>query len=709
MPSDAEQMGRVPRRIRFLFAFSSVIFLAVLAISPVKDLRREWKHWKHTYVRYALTRPDTKRLLADYHFRIDQIWIPEMNVVDRCTTCHQGILQPTLAGISIPQPFRAHPPVEHAPQHVNDWGCTICHRGQGLATEVAEAHETTLAWEQPLLPARYIQASCGTCHRSDLSQTPQLNRGRQLLTVFNCIGCHRLEGVDRPAMLGPDLTNVGNKLSREWLYKWLKEPRTILDESGNVTVNGYEMENEPPMPKFRLDEQELRALSGFLSTLRAKPVERYKFDPRVVAAWEKKPDLVDQGEVRFRQMFCSTCHSLAVTRAGETKLIGGDIGPELTKVGTKVDPDWLTAWLRNPQAYLAHSQMPRYGWSDEDLYKVTHYITTKLTDPDLLSNVPKMDPLTEAEVRKGRTLFLEKGCAGCHVIEGITPQKDFGPDLSGLGAKNISQLEFGRSKIPRNLISYIQAKITDPLSVNPAGRMPQYHLSANDLDAVTTALLSMTGPPSTNAIAQLTVARVQARYHPAGAFGELYERFKCYVCHQFNGYGGTLAPDLSFGGSRAQRKWLIEFLRNPQTLRPMLILRMPQFNMTNQEATILADYVGMVFESSAVSMAVDAKQFTPALVAAGKQLYEVKYQCQSCHTIGSVGGYVGPNLANVGNWVKPEWIEAWLKNPQALVPGTIEPRRDFTDGEIKALTAYLLSLRQAVKSSATTSTAQGSG
>jgi cytochrome c1 len=41
-----------------------------------------------------------------------------------------------------------------------------------------------------------------------------------------------------------------------------------------------------------------------------------------------------------------------------------------------------------------------------------------------------------------------------------------------------------------------------------------------------------------------------------------------------------------------------------------------------------------------------------------------------------------------------EWIEAWLRNPQSLVPGTIEPRRSFTDDEIQALTAYLLSLRQ---------------
>lgn len=709
MAPEAEQMGKVSRRMRFLFALSSVVFVAALAISPVKDLRREWKLWKRAYARFAQTQPDTKRLLADYHPGLDQIWIPEMNVVDRCTTCHQGILQASLPGALVPEPFRAHPPVAHVPQHVRDWGCTVCHRGQGPATEVAEAHETTLAWEQPLLPTRYLQATCGTCHRADIPETPQLNRGRQLLARFNCIGCHRLEGVDRPAMLGPDLTNVGTKVSREWLYKWLKEPRTVVDDSGNVTVNGYETEDEPRMPKFRLSEPELRALSGFLSTQRANSVEPYKFDSRVVAAWEKKPDLVDQGEVRFRQMFCSTCHSLAVTRAGETKLIGGDIGPELTKVGSKVNSDWLVAWLRNPQGYLLHSQMPRYGWSDEDLYQVTHYITTKLTDPDLLSNVPKMEAPTPAEVQFGRRLFVEKGCASCHVIDGVTPQKDFGPDLSSLGGKNLSQLEFGPSKIPRSLIAYIQAKVTDPFSVNPAARMPQYHLNPAELDAITTTLLSMTGPPTTNALAKLVVPRAQTPFHPAGTFGEVYERYKCYVCHQFNGYGGTLAPDLSFEGSRAQRNWLIDFLKNPQTLRPTLILRMPQFNMTDQEATIIADYFGLVFQSAAVSTNLDSKQFTPALAATGKQLYEVKYQCQSCHTIGSTGGYVGPSLNNLGNWMKPEWIEAWLKNPQALVRGTIEPRRDFTEDEIKALTAYLLTLRQAVKTTAAAGAAQGAG
>ncbi len=688
----AEDMGRVSRRLRIAFAVFSVLFLAALAISPVKDLTREWKRYKRDYARYAESRPDTKRLLMDFHSDIDQIWVPDLNVVDRCVTCHLGITQASLRDSTVPQPFRAHPPIPH---RILDWGCVVCHRGQGLATEAKEAHETTSAWEQPLLPVPYIQASCGVCHRSDIPETPRLNLGRQLLIDLNCVGCHKLEGIDRPAMLGPDLTNVGTKVSREWIYKWLKEPRTILDSNGNTTVDGYESEEEPRMPKFRLDESELRALSGYLSTLESRPVEHHTFDPRVVAAWAKRPDLVDQGEIRFRQMFCTTCHSVAVTRAGETKLIGGDIGPELTKIGSKVNPDWLVAWLRNPQDYLPHSLMPRYGWSDEDLYKVTHYMLASLTDPDLLSDVPKLGTPTAAEIQSGKRLFGEKGCSSCHAIEGIKSQTDFGPDLSSLGAKTVSQLEFGNSGIPHTLADYIKAKILDPASVNSAARMPQYHWRSGDLEAVTTALLSMTGPQTTPGFARLELPAQPQEFHPAGRFGKVYERYRCYVCHRLNGYGGTLAPDLSFEGSRAQRRWIIDFLKNPQTLRPMLTFRMPQFNMSDEEAAATADYLVVAALSPAVDLS-DAyiAPLPSAWAAMGKQLYEVKYQCQSCHTIGAAGGYVGPSLSNAGNWLNAGWIEAWLKDPQALVSGTIEPRRAFTNREISALTAYLLTLKQ---------------
>jgi mono/diheme cytochrome c family protein len=225
--------------------------------------------------------------------------------------------------------------------------------------------------------------------------------------------------------------------------------------------------------------------------------------------------------------------------------------------------------------------------------------------------------------------------------------------------------------------------------------MPQYSLSAGDLDALTTALLSMTGKSATPGLEGLMVTAGHPQFRPAGAFGELYERYKCYVCHRFNGYGGALAPDLTNEGSRAQKKWIAEFLKNPQTLRPTLTFRMPQFNMTDDEVSVLADYLSMVMQTPTVNLAsVDSRQFTPQMASLGKQLYEVKFQCQSCHTIGSAGGYVGPNLTNVGNWINPAWIEEWLKNPQSLAPEAIEPHRDFTAVERTALTAYLLTLQQ---------------
>lgn len=514
-----------------------------------------------------------------------------------------------------------------------------------------------------------------------------------MLSKLNCVGCHRIEGIEKPAMLGPDLSDLGNKVSREWIYKWLKEPRTVTDAAGNTTVNGYETEAAPRMPQFALKEQELVILSAYLSSLKNESVEAGQSSARP-PSFKGGPDSVADGEIRFQQMFCTTCHSLAVTRAGNTEVIGGDIGPELTKIGSKVKSEWLTGWLRNPQQYQPRSLMPRYRWSDEDLYKVTQYLTTSLTDPDLLSNVPKLSPASQQEVRVGKRMFSDKGCASCHTVRAVARQKDFGPDLSDFGARNLSQLEFGTAKIPRSLAAYIEAKITDPHSVNPAARMPQYPLKPGDIEALTTALLSLTS--NSDLPRGLVVPRQLSQFQPAGAFGELYERYKCYACHKFNGYGGTLAPDLSFEGSRAQRAWLIDFLKNPRTLRPTLTLRMPQFNVTGDEATTIADYLTLVAQSPAVDLAGEqAKPFDSKLAMQGKELYEVKYQCRACHTIQGSGGYVGPDLSDAANWLTPAWIAEWLKNPQALVPGTLEPRRNFTAEEVNALTAYLTTLKTA--------------
>jgi mono/diheme cytochrome c family protein len=589
---------------------------------------------------------------------------------------------------------------------------------------------SALVWRQPVLPAQYSEAACGTCHQDDLPETPRLNHGRQLIARYNCIGCHQLQNIERPPMLGPDLTRVGTKVSREWIYKWLKDPRTLTDADGTVTVNG--VYNNPRMPRFQLSDQELRALSAYLSVQRAKPDGKSQTTRGSVVRVAKAADAVEQGQMRFNEMFCVTCHALAVNRGGETTLIGGNIGPELTKVGTKVRPEWLAAWLRNPQAYLQHTRMSQYQWSEKDLFQVAQFILNRLTDPDLLKDVPALGALTDTEVERGRVLFVKKGCAECHVIEGVIPQTDFGPNLSSEGmsagpysveiksasalkvslhfAKNGSdRLQLAESIVPRSMIAFIQAKITNPASVDPEAHMPQFSMSQSDLDDVTTALLSMSGAPLTNnAGKQLTVPKRQVEFHPDGPVGQLVDRYKCTTCHAFNGYGGTLAPDLSFEGSRSRREWLSSFLKNPQTLRPTLTVRMPRFNMPEKDAATIADYLAESLQHPSVNPASASEtEFTPQTAASGKELYEVKYSCQSCHTIGSSGGYVGPSLNNVGNWMTPAWIEAWLFNPQALIPGIIEPRHSFADGEIPDITAYLLTLKQASSSTAATDLPSG--
>lgn len=703
----AEDIGRLSKKQRLALAVCTVACAFVLAISPLKDSHAEWKHYKRSFVKFARGRPDAKKLLADYSPGIDQVWLPEVNVTDRCTTCHQGIAKPSLADTSVPQPFRAHPPVYH---NTREWGCTICHRGQGSATEVAEAHETTPAWERPILPAHFLQASCGSCHQDDLKEAPQLARGRELLTRLNCQACHKLSNPVSPK-LGPDLSSLGHKVSRQWIYKWLKEPRTIVDSDGKVTANGYASKDQPRMPRFRLKEDEMQALSAFLSLQKAKPVGTYEINPSVVSALSKNPELLAQGEVRFRRMMCTTCHSLAAGRGAESKMVGGGIAPELTKVGSKVNEEWLVAWLRNPQSYLPHSTMPRYEWSDEALYEVSTYVISKLTDPTLLASVPQLRAATEEEVKTGKRLFREKGCANCHTLTGIGAQKDFGPDLTSVGAKNPSELEFGNAKIEHNLVSYLQGKLQDPVTVNLTARMPLYNWDQADLDAVTTALLSQTGPTLTGALQHLVVPRKEGSLQVMGAFTKMYQRYKCYVCHRFNGYGGTLAPDLSYEGSRAQRKWIADFLKSPLIIRPALVVHMPQFNMPDQDATIAAEFLSTSMQRPGFDPeSIDSRQFTPEMLSTGKQLYEVKYRCQSCHTIAGGGNHAGPNLNNAGNWLTPVWIQAWLRNPQDLQPNTIEPRRNFTDDEIQALTAYLITLRAGSKNAANVrATLRGAG
>ena len=653
------------------FGVVSLLLLISLAIAPAKNHFSEWRHYQKQYLALVRSRGDAVTLQRHFHDGIQQIWLPQLGVVDRCTTCHVGLREASLADVTT-QPFRQHPVIPHTS---DQFGCVMCHRGQGAATTVEEAHSSTLAWEQPILPARYVQSSCGQCHRAALTGTPQLNSGRNLLSRYGCVHCHTIKLADgtaiKPTDDPPSLEHIADKTTREWIYAWLKDPQAYA-----VTAT---------MPNFKLSNADARDISAFLisnSTPIPGATEPASKDSRA-------PD-PSTGASLYGESFCASCHAVQ-NAAGN--VVGGDVGPELTRIGSKVKPDWLRAWLRNPRVYDPQTAMPHYRFTDQQVSQLTGFLGNK-TDADLLANV-HLDAATPEQIAHGRLLATEDGCASCHEISGIKKPDNFAPDLTRIGSKPITQISF-LPGMPHTVPDYISAKIRQPRSFGSALKMPQYTFAPAQIEALTTALLSLTDRAHDLPLALTVPTQPASNYQPAGKAGQLMADMACFSCHAINGRGGDMAPDLMWEGSSVQRPWLQAFLKNPGTLRPALIRRMPRFNLSDSEVTELTDYIMTVYQTPAFERdSMPSSGYPPAQVEQGKQLFYSKYACQSCHIIDTKvdKGYIGPTLTQVGLRLNPAWIYHWLKDPQAMRPGTIEPNRNVNDEDARALTAFLMTLK----------------
>ena len=653
-----------------MFGIVSVILLLLLTIAPAKDYFSEWHGYQRQYQRLIQNRGDAVTLRRHFQGGIQQIWIPRLEVVDRCQTCHVGLTEASLADVK-QQPFRAHPPIPHK---LTEFGCVICHRGQGAATTVKEAHHSEMAGEEPLLPARYIESSCGQCHHQPLEGTPRLNQGRVILSRYGCVNCHaivlpdgtRMEATDNP----PPLTHIADKTTREWIYAWLKDPTSYSASS--------------TMPNFMLSDADAGDISAFLI---ANSVPQP--GDTVEASTESHGPAPDPaaGASLYGESFCASCHA---TQNAAGNLVGGDLGPELTNVGTKVKSGWLVAWMRDPQKYDPSTPMPQYRWTDAQLKLISAYVQSK-SNPDLLANI-HLAPASPAQIAHGKKLVIEYGCASCHEIPGVPRPDNFGPNLSRIGSKPVVELVF-LPGMEHTLPAYLSQKIKQPRSYGSSFRMPRYNFTPSQVEAVTTALLSLTDRSfSLPSSMQLPSAR-DSNYQPAGHAGQLMTTLNCLSCHRVNGRGGDMAPDLSWEGSSVQPQWLNDFLKNPNTLRPALIRRMPRFNLTDSERTTLTDYIMTVYQTGSFQRdEMPLTGYSPELVEKGRQLFYSKYACQSCHMVNpnEDKGYIGPTLTKVGARLNAAWIFHYLKDPQAMRPGTVEPNQHMSDDDARALTAFLM-------------------
>ena len=139
----------------------------------------------------------------------------------------------------------------------------------------------------------------------------------------SCPACHAIE--DEGGALGPDLTRAGLLYSPEWLFRWLNNPQ--------------EFKPNTKMPNHGLSVEEVKAITSFLMGLTGEEEEPIKIEAK---------GNVEKGKMLFFDLNgkakCAKCHKVNQD--------GGEIGPDLSFVGTSRTKEFLVESILEPNKVL---------------------------------------------------------------------------------------------------------------------------------------------------------------------------------------------------------------------------------------------------------------------------------------------------------------------------------------------------------------------
>lgn len=178
----------------------------------------------------------------------------------------------------------------------------------------------------------------------------------------------------------------------------------------------------------------------------------------------------------------------------------------------------------------------------------------------------------------------------------------------------------------------------------------------------------------------------------------LYAELRCGLCHDIPASGINIPPSLPNAGDKFQMAWLEAYLKSPYRRRWMSTgvrptLRMPNFLLNDEEARSLAAFLSTQRDTTRIrKLSFELNKNDSTSVAEGKQIFQ-EYACYGCHKIADQGGDIGPDLDGVRSRFHPEYLAAFLRNPQAFIPGSPMKVSELWDEEVQALVAYLMSLK----------------
>ena len=130
---------------------------------------------------------------------------------------------------------------------------------------------------------------------------------------------------------------------------------------------------------------------------------------------------------------CLGCHQLNDE--------GGRIGPDLNLSAYHYKPEWIYAWISNPQAFRSETKMPNLGIEKEEARSIAAFLASFQPDQERIQVEFKAPDnwekyfATKGDSQRGKIIFNNPegpaNCAKCHLVRGDGGV--VGPELSFVG------------------------------------------------------------------------------------------------------------------------------------------------------------------------------------------------------------------------------------------------------------------------------------
>ncbi len=349
-----------------LYSFGGVAFI-LTGLIFWNYFTPEWKDYQSGFKDMVEQKFGAQRA-AQVPTGLQQIWIKDLDRVDRCVTCHQGMQWKGLD--NAPQPFKSHPQEILKTHPIEKFGCTACHGGQGFATDMESAHGFIPDWEEPLMGKQVsdlylvkdrkamMQMNCNACHRYDRETkgTDYINQAKLLVQQKNCRACHTINS--RGGTIGPDLTYAGDKSPEQYDYSRMLGVKTGFAWHVAHLQNPKALVPETVMPNFGFNTKDAQALALLVMSWKRNNIPA-QYMPGVKLTEQQTPEEVEkekrmlEGEgAFFVKKGCFVCHSVSTLGIESASKIGPDLSEAVTDVQSRFGRQ-LEDFLNNPTGTMS--------------------------------------------------------------------------------------------------------------------------------------------------------------------------------------------------------------------------------------------------------------------------------------------------------------------------------------------------------------------